>query len=223
VPPPPSAVGKDEVISAAGGNGIDPHLWMDASLWRRTAPVIATALAGLAPDCADAMQARARDYGEQLDALHGWIARSVATIPERRRVLVTAHDAFGYYGRAYGIRVVGIQGISTESEAGVADIRAVADLVVERGIPAIFVESTINPRTIRAVVEAVAQRGREVAIGGQLHSDALGEEGTVGGTYVGMLYENTTAIVTALGGRTAPLPDALRPWAGTWNVRMAAD
>lgn len=219
----PSAAGEDEVISAANGYGIDPHLWMDASLWRRTVPVIASALAGLAPGCADAMRVRAREYGEQLDALHGWIARSVATIPERQRILVTAHDAFGYYGRAYGIRVVGIQGVSTESEAGVADIRAVADLVAEHGIPAIFIESTINPRTIRAVVEAVAQRGRDVAIGGQLHSDALGEEGTAGGTYVGMLYENTAAIVGALGGRAAPLPDALRPWAGAWNVQMAAD
>lgn len=219
----PSAIGEDEVISAGNGYGIDPHLWMDASLWRRTAPVIATVLAELAPDCADAMRARAEEYGVQLDALHDWIARSVATIPERQRILVTAHDAFGYYGRAYGIEVVGIQGISTESEAGVADIRAMVDLVVERGVPAVFVESTINPRTIRAVVEAVAGRGRDVAIGGELHSDALGDSGTAGGTYIGMLFENTVAIVEALGGRPAPLPDALRPWAGAWNVQMAAD
>jgi manganese/zinc/iron transport system substrate-binding protein len=158
----------------------------------------------------------------QLDALHRWIEASVATIPEAQRILVTAHDAFNYYGRAYGIEVAGIQGISTESEAGVNDIRAMVDVVVERQVPAVFIESTINPRTIQAVIDAAAQRGQEVRIGGQLYSDAMGAPGTPGGTYIGMLVENTRTIVTALGGAPLPLPGELAGWADEWGVEIDA-
>lgn len=192
-----------------GGGSIDPHLWMDPQLWARTAPAIAEALAGVAPDCAAAMRERAAAYRERLAALDEWIAASVATIPEGQRVLITAHDAFAYYGRAYGLEVRGIQGISTDSEAGIADIRGVVRTVVERGIPAVFVESTVNPRTVEAVVDAAGQRGHELAIGGELYSDALGDPGSGAGTYIGMLRSNTTAIVEGLGGEPAPWPEAL--------------
>ncbi|WGF87425.1 metal ABC transporter solute-binding protein, Zn/Mn family [Marinivivus vitaminiproducens] len=213
-----ASIGRDELIAVQGAYGVDPHVWMDASLWARTVPTIAGRLAELAPDCAASIDANASTYGAQLAALHDWVKASIASIPEEQRVLVTAHDAFSYYGRAYGIEVAGIQGISTESEAGVADIRRMADIVAERGVPALFVESTINPRTIQAVIDAVRQRGQDVAVGGQLYSDAMGEEGSAGGTYIGMIYENTRHVVTALGGRPAPIPDALRSWAETWRV-----
>lgn len=218
----PAAIPPAELITAEGVYGIDPHLWMDAALWSRTAPVIAETLSPLAPDCAAAMRQRAEDYQAQLMALDGWIGASVATIPESQRVLVTAHDAFAYYGRAYGIEVAGIQGISTESEAGIADIRAMVDLVVERQVPAVFVESTINPRTIEAVIDAAAAGGRTIAVGGELFSDSMGEAGTAEGTYIGMLVANTRRIVEALGGSVAPLPALLQAWAEAWDIDPSA-
>jgi manganese/zinc/iron transport system substrate-binding protein len=214
----PSSIEPADLISVQDVYGIDPHLWMDAGLWARIAPTIAATLGELRPDCADEIDARAERYAEQLAALHQWVKESVASIPEEQRVLVTAHDAFGYYGRAYGIEVAGIQGISTEAEASVADIRETAATVAELGVPAVFVESTINPRTIQAVIDAARQRGHEVEIGGQLYSDAMGEAGSVGGTYIGMIYENTKSIVEALGGTLPAFPDALRSWADEWDV-----
>ena len=219
----PTAIAPANLITVQDIYGIDPHLWMDASLWGEIAPVIADTLAELAPDCAQDLQQRASDYQAQLEALHGWIQESIATIPEDQRILVTAHDAFAYYGRAYGIEVAGVQGISTESEAGVADIRNMVDIVVERGVPAVFIESTINPRTIQAVIDGAAQRGQEIVIGGELYSDAMGEPGTIGGTYIGMLYENTLTITQALAGYPAPLPAALQDWAANWGLDGAAN
>jgi manganese/zinc/iron transport system substrate-binding protein len=213
-----AAVPADRLLAFAGAHYPDPHVWMDVSLWAGTAGVIAEVLGELAPECADAMQARAGAYAARLAALHEWVRASVATIPAEQRILVTAHDAFAYYGRAYGIEVAGIQGISTESEAGIADIRHIVDIVVARRVPAVFIESTINPRTIQAVIDAAAGRGHAVALGPQLYSDAMGEAGTAAGTYIGMLHANTHAIVTALGGRPVPLPGELVAWAERWHV-----
>jgi manganese/zinc/iron transport system substrate-binding protein len=213
-----AAVPPDRLIHPPGAEYPDPHVWMDAALWAGTAPVIAEVLGGLVPDCAEAMRARAAGYAAELAALDDWVRASVATIPERQRILVTAHDAFAYYGRAYGIEVHGIQGISTESEAGIADIRDTVDTVVGRRIPAVFIESTINPRTIQAVVDAAAGRGHAVILGPELYSDAMGEAGSAAGTYIGMIHSNTVAIVTALGGRPAALPGALVAWADRWKV-----
>jgi len=213
-----AAVPADRLIRHVGAHYADPHVWMDVSLWAGTAPVVAEVFAEVAPDCADAMAARAVDYADRLKALDEWVRASVATIPEGQRVLVTAHDAFAYFGRAYGVEVAGIQGISTESEAGIADIRDTVELVVARRVPAVFVESTINPRTIRAVIDAAKDRGHSVALGAQLYSDAMGEAGTAGGTYIGMLHANTVAIVTGLGGAPLPLPEALADWTARWRV-----
>lgn len=207
-----------DLIRVQGAYGVDPHLWMDVGLWAKTIPTITAAIAEQQPACAAASEARAAVYAEQLAALHDWVSAAVASIPPTQRILITAHDAFGYYGRAYGIEVTGIQGISTESEAGIADIRQMAQIIAERQVPAVFVESTINPRTVQAVVEAAADLGQTVAIGGQLYSDAMGETGTAGGTYIGMLYENTANIVRALGGRLPPLPVALHDWAKQWGI-----
>jgi len=214
----PSSIDPADLIAVQDIYGIDPHLWMDASLWAKIAPTIAATLGELRPDCADEIDANAARYSEQLAALHEWVKQSVASIPEEQRILVTAHDAFGYYGRAYGIEVAGIQGISTEAEASVADIREMAATVAASGVPAVFVESTINPRTIQAVIDAARQRGHEVEIGGELYSDAMGQAGSAGGTYIGMIYQNTKSIVEALGGELSEFPDALRSWAEAWNV-----
>ncbi|MCC5978675.1 MAG: zinc ABC transporter substrate-binding protein [Salinarimonas sp.] len=198
---------------------VDPHIWMDASLWARTAPVIGDALAEQRPDCADAIAARVDAYTVQLQALYDWAGESIATIPQDQRRLVTAHDAFEYYAAAYGMEASeAIEGISTASEASIGDIREVADYVITHGVAAVFVETTVSPRTIEALVQEVRARGTGIEIGGELYSDAMGEAGTPGGTYIGMIYENTVTIVEALGGTPAPLPEALADWAQEWDV-----
>ena len=131
-------------------------------------------------------------------------------------MLVTAHDAFSYFGRAYGVEVAAVQGLSTEAEAGVADIRGTAELIIEHGVPAIFVESTVNPRTVQAVLEAVHAAGLDTVIGGELYSDAMGPADTFPGTVIGMLVHNTSIITTALGGELPPLPEALHVLAESW-------
>lgn len=177
----------------------DPHVWNDVRLWNTIVTVISDTLAEADPANAATYAAHAEAYSTQLDELHAYIASEVQKIPLERRVLVTAHDAFGYYGRAYGLAVEAVQGISTETEASTADVQALADIVIERGVPAIFIETTISPRTIEAVQAAVrAETGNEVVIGGELYSDAMGEPGTETGTYIGMMRHNTDTIVEAL-------------------------
>lgn len=214
----PASIDPASLFTVQDVYGIDPHIWMDASLWSRIAPTIAQTLGELRPDCAAQMTANAAAYQAQLAALHDWAKASIASIPERQRTLVTAHDAFNYYGRAYGIGVEAIQGISTEAEASVADIRATVDTVVEAGVPALFVETTINPRTVQSVIDAAQQQGLAITIGGALFSDAMGEAGTAAGTYIGMIFENTVTITRALGGEVAPIPEALAGWAEEWNA-----
>ena len=213
-----SNIPEANILKTSGGYGIDPHVWMDASLWATTIDVIKDELVQIKPDCKESIEANALMYKPQVLALHQWVKETLSSIPEQQRILVTAHDAFNYYGQAYGIDVAGIQGISTEAEAAIADIRDTVDTIVERKVPAIFVESTINPRTIEAVKQAALNRGQELKIGGELYSDAMGEVGTAGGTYIGMIYENTKTITEALGGQLAPLPDDLSDWATTWKV-----
>ncbi|MBW5801659.1 metal ABC transporter solute-binding protein, Zn/Mn family [Halomonas elongata] len=214
----PSSIDTGSLITVQDVYGIDPHLWMDVALWSQIVPTIAESLSEARPDCQSRIQDNASRYTEQLEALHQWVKESIASIPEQQRILVTAHDAFNYFGRAYGIEVAGIQGISTETETGVADIREMAQVVVDRDVPAVFVESTINPRTVQAVIEAAREKGQEVSVGGQLYSDAMGEAGTADGTYIGMLYRNTQHIVEALGGETPALPEALDDWAARWDI-----
>lgn len=187
----------------------DPHLWLDPRLWAFGAAPMADAIAARRSDCADAARANADAYVAALHAVDAWARASFATVPEERRVLVTSHDAFRYFGRAYGLAVHGIEGISTESEASIADIRETADLVVATRVPAVFVETTISPRTIEAVQAAVRDRGADVAIGGALFGDAMGDAGTPEGTIVGMLRHNVATIVNGLGGVPAPWPAEL--------------
>jgi manganese/zinc/iron transport system substrate-binding protein len=190
----------------------DPHLWLDAELWAHGTDIVATTLAELHPDCHEDLAARAAAHRAELTALHSWAQASIASIPEGARTLVTSHDAFAYFGAAYGLGVHGIEGISTESEASIADIRATTALVVDLRVPAIFLESSISPRTIEAVRAAARDQGHSVALGGTLFGDAMGTAGTPAGTIIGMLRHNVLTITAALGGEAAPWPAALADW-----------
>ena len=178
----------------------DPHVWMDPRLWSRAVEAARDALIAARPEHEAAFRANAEAHLARLAALHDYSARVLASVPEERRVLVTAHDAFGYFGVAYGFEVEGVQGISTESEAGLKRIAELVDLLVERRIGAVFVESSVSDRNMRALVEGAAARGHEVIVGAELFSDAMGPEGTWEGTHLGMIDHNVTAIARALGG-----------------------
>jgi manganese/zinc/iron transport system substrate-binding protein len=180
------------------GGAYDPHVWFDVSLWSRCAGVVADALCAFDPSGETLYRANEKAYRGRLAKLHEWVKSELATVPNERRVLVTAHDAFRYFGRAYGIEVRGIQGISTESEAGVKQVNELVRFLVERKIKAIFVESSVSERNVKALVEGCAARGHEVRIGGELFSDAMGKEGTPDGTYEGMVRHNVRVIVAAL-------------------------
>jgi manganese/zinc/iron transport system substrate-binding protein len=176
----------------------DPHVWFDVSMWQHTLDPIARELAALDPAHAQEFKANAAAYGKELKALDAWVKARIGALPPDRRVLVTAHDAFGYFGRRYGMEVVGIQGISTLSEAGLHDVDRVAGIIVDRRVKAIFVESSVPRRSIEAVQAGVRSRGHEAAIGGQLFSDSLGAAGTPAGTYLGMVRANADTIFNAL-------------------------
>jgi manganese/zinc/iron transport system substrate-binding protein len=176
----------------------DPHIWFDVRLWARTLEPIAAALAEIEPHRASTYRANAEAYRQELLELDGWVEARIREVPEGQRILVTAHDAFGYFGRRYGMRVVGLQGISTLAEAGLADVERVVGQVVDNRIKAVFVESSVPRRSIEAVQAACRARGWEVAIGGQLFSDAMGAPGTSEGTYPGMVRHNVNTIVEAL-------------------------
>lgn len=195
------AVPENMLLSPEGfADAHDPHIWFDVSLWARTVDLVRqtlseedTAGAALFKTNADSLM------GEMLD-LHQYVRAQVVRVSPQQRVLITAHDAFNYFGRAYGFEVRGLQGISTATEAGTADIQQLADFIAENKIPAIFVESSVSPRNIEAVQAAVKSRGFEVNIGGELFSDAMGDPGTPEGTYLGMVKHNIDTIVGALLG-----------------------
>jgi len=178
----------------------DPHVWFDVQMWMATVNTVRDALIEMDPPNAQTYRENAAAYLAELAALDQYLHTQAAKIPAEKRVLITAHDAFNYFGRAYGFEVRGLQGISTASEAGTADVQALADFIVERGIPAIFVESSVPTRTIEAVQAAVRARGAEVQIGGQLFSDAMGSAGTPEGSYPGMVRHNIDTLVKALSG-----------------------
>lgn len=178
----------------------DPHVWMNPELWRGVVQEISATLSESNPDGADVFAANAADYDDQITALADYSQTVLNTVPLDARVLLTAHDAFNYFGAAYGFEVVGIQGISTESEAGLQRIGELVDLLVERNIGAVFVESSVSDRNIRALIEGAAAQGHEVVIGGELFSDAMGPDGTYEGTWIGMIDHNVTTIARALGG-----------------------
>jgi manganese/zinc/iron transport system substrate-binding protein len=176
----------------------DPHVWFDVSLWMLAAEKVRDTLAEMDPQHRAFYQINADGYLDRLRELDRYVRARAESVPAAQRVLITAHDAFHYFGRAYGFEVRGLQGISTASEAGTADIQDLAAFIADRRIPAVFVETSVPPRTIEAVQAAVRSRGFEVAIGGALFSDAMGNPGTPEGTYIGMVRHNIDTIVEAL-------------------------
>jgi len=178
----------------------DPHVWFDVTLWMKAVEAVRDALADADAGHAATYKANADAYLKELAELDAYVKQQAATVPPEQRVLVTAHDAFHYFGRAYGFEVKGLQGISTASEAGTADVRGLADFIAEHKISAIFVETSVPVRNVEALQAAVRDRGGDVVIGGQLYSDALGSPDSDAGTYVGMVRHNIDTIVKALRG-----------------------
>ena len=189
------------LIEDTASNHSDPHVWMDVQGWMKAVAVVREALSEFDPPHAELYRRNAAAYSKQLDRLDRYVSEVIATIPDRQRVMITAHDAFNYMGRAYNIEVMGIQGLSTESEAGLKDINRIVDELVRRKIPAVFVETSVSDKNVRALIEGAASRGHRVRIGGELFSDAMGQSGTYEGTYIGMIDHNATTIARALGGR----------------------
>jgi manganese/zinc/iron transport system substrate-binding protein len=179
-------------------NAFDPHIWFDVSLWQYAATHVRDALITLDPGSEATYRENTERYLVELRSLDAYAMAQMASIPQDARVLITAHDAFGYFGARYGLEVKGIQGASTASEASASNVRALADDITNRKVKAIFVESAVSPATINAVQEAVRARGWQVAVGGSLFADALGAAGTPEGTYLGMVKHNVDTIVGAL-------------------------
>ena len=196
------ALPKELLISHADyADKYDPHVWMDPERWTKVILAVRDALIAERPDAKAVIKANAAQHIEEVEKLAGYSKRALATVPADSRVLLTAHDAFNYFGEAYGFEVIGIQGISTESEAGLNRIRELVDLLVARNIGAVFVESSVSDRNIKALIEGAAAQGHTVKVGGELFSDAMGRDGTYEGTYLGMIDHNATTITRALGGK----------------------
>ncbi len=192
---------KEHLIQAEGFSGrYDPHIWMDPALWAKAIPSVRDALSAKAPHLKETFAFNAMVYEEELLDLREEVAALVNKIPDKQRVLVTAHDAFRYFGRAFDVEVVGIQGLSTESEAGLQRIEKLVGLLVEQNIPAVFVESSVSEQNVKALIEGAKAKGKNVRVGGTLFSDAMGHEGTYEGTYLGMIDHNITTLGKALGG-----------------------
>ncbi len=207
-------IAKDKLLADSTTAGKpDPHVWMDPRLWRDVVIAARGELIKLDAAGRVTFEANAARYLAELDSLAAYADGVLATVPKEARALITAHDAFNYFGRAYGYDVVGIQGVSTESEAGLKQIEEIVNLIVARKVRSVFVESSVSERNVKALIEGAAARGHTVAIGGRLYSDAMGPPGTYEGTYTGMIDHNVTIIARALGGEA--------PAAGA-NERLAA-
>lgn len=193
-------IDRDRLLDSPTYQGeYDPHIWFDVQLWMEAVRTIRDVYIAEDPDHADAYNANADAYLEELEGLHQYVLDSVATLPREQRILVTAHDAFNYFGRAYGFDVRGLQGISTQSEASTGDVQELATFIADARIRALFIESSVPRRNVEAVQAAVAAKGHDVIIGGELFSDAMGSPDSEGGTYIGMVRHNVDTIVGALG------------------------
>lgn len=206
-------IGKNKTVLAIGetipedrllrdeGGAIDPHIWFDIDLWQLAIEAAVESLKTMAPEHADAFESNKTRYFAELASLKHDSSEKLAQIEQQKRLLVTAHDAFGYFGRMHDIQVIGLQGLSTEDEVGLSDIEDTIDLLLQHQVPAVFVESSINPDTIHAVIEGAKKMGLNVQLGGQLYSDAMGDADTPEGTYIGMYRHNVDTIHQALNGR----------------------
>jgi manganese/zinc/iron transport system substrate-binding protein len=179
----------------------DPHVWMDPMAWAKAVEAVGRALAEYDPANAEHYRRNAAGTVQRCEELAAYGQSVLSTVPESSRVLISSHDAFNYFGRAFGLKVMGVQGLSTESEAGLQRINELVDYIVQQEVRAVFVESSVSPRNIEALVQGVQSRGQALRIGGELYSDAMGAEGTYEGTYLGMLDHNITIVARALGGQ----------------------
>lgn len=178
----------------------DPHVWFDVTLWMKAAEQVKASLIEIDPQNTSTYETNAASYLNELTELHQYVLTQAKLIPPQKRIIITAHDAFNYFGRAYGFEVRGLQGISTEAQAGTADVLELVSFILENQIPAIFVESSVPRRNVEAVQAAAQAKGFDLQIGGSLFSDAMGSAGTPEGTYIGMVKHNINTIVTALRG-----------------------
>lgn len=193
------AIPDEQLISSTVfGHSYDPHVWFDVSIWQEAVKEISSKLQAIDAENAAYYKQKTTAYLSTLDSLHGWVKTEIEKIPKKQRVLVTAHDAFGYFGRAYNIEVRGLQGLSTASDFGLKDIADITDLIIERNVKAIFVETSVSEKAINAVLIGCNEKGHEVTIGGYLYSDAMGEFGTPDGTYLGMVKSNVETITNGL-------------------------
>lgn len=181
----------------------DPHVWNDVQAWISATKAVAKSLGSLNPENANDYEQNAEQFAAKLEELDAYAKKSIASIPEKSRVLITAHDAFNYFARAYGIKVKAAQGVTTESEAAISDIQELVEYIVANEIKSIFVENIASDRNLQAVLEGAKAKGHNLEIGGELYSDATGKAGTYEGTYIGMIDHNITLITRKLGG-TAP-------------------
>ena len=194
-----SEIDRDELLAPPEFEGaFDPHVWFDVTKWMSVTEVIRDAFVDLDPEHAEIYEDNADAYLAELEELDAYVEEQAQRVPKDKRVVITAHDAFNYFGDAYEFEVRGLQGISTATETGTADLSSLADFIVEREIPSIFVETSVPQRFIEALREAVAARGFDVTIGGSLFSDAMGDAGTPEGTYIGMVRHNIDTIVAGL-------------------------
>lgn len=186
------------IAAAAYENAYDPHVWFDVNRWKYVVQSIAKSLSAHDTAHAEAYYANSQRYLSQLDSLDQFVKSKISEVPQQQRILVTAHDAFVYFGDAYGMRVEGLQGISTVADFGLRDVAELIDLIIENNIKAIFVETSVSEKSIQAVVTGCQEKGHQVVIGGSLYSDAMGNWGTEEGTYIGMFRKNVEVIVNAL-------------------------
>jgi len=194
------SVSTDQLLAHDDYEGqYDPHIWMNPEIWKQVANEINRIFAEAKPESANLFEHNLQLFVKELDALQDYSKAQLAKIPTEQRILVTAHDAFNYFGDAYDFEVLGIQGLSTESEAGIRRIQEMVDFLVERKLGAVFVETSVSDRNIQALIEGAAAKGHKVIIGGALFSDAMGPAGTYEGTYIGMIVHNITTISKALG------------------------
>ncbi|ALJ05468.1 manganese transporter [Pseudalgibacter alginicilyticus] len=176
----------------------DPHIWFNINYWIQATVFVTKTLSEAIPDKKDIFETNRDTYLKQLNMLESELKNTIETLPKNKRILVTAHDAFNYFGKSFGFEVVGLQGISTATEAGVQDVQKLSTFIIEKNVKAIFIESSVPKRTIEALQAAVNSKGHNVTIGGSLYSDALGNNGTTEGTYIGMFKYNVKTIVNAL-------------------------
>ena len=182
----------------------DPHIWMDVALWSEAAEGVAAELVQWQPSRKQEIAGALVELKTNLTTLDQWSERTLATIPEKQRILITAHDAFRYFGRRYAMEVHGVQGVSTMSEAAISDANRLVDLIVSRGVSAVFFETSVSERQVKAIVEGARRRGMNVSSDSTLYSDSLGNETSDAGTYVGMIRHNVRTMATALGGQVLP-------------------